>query len=283
VIFTAIPIGVVFGSSFVQYVKWAARGFADPAAYVLFLFGLVILLGRAGEGPRNRFAAAFTSGLLFALALFVRPNIAPGAGILLAGAGLAALWHGQYQRVSGLTIGFLPVLGMALHNWVYGGVLVLFTSTATMAILMPPSVYWAALVELLHLDFAGARLARAVERIGEWLAGPSEAVALVPLHAAAIAVLVRVALWRRADPWLRLVAWATLAQHGVAIFYVAEGRYNYLTWLLTLLMVTAWLHGEGLDLLRRRLPALYDRVAQDRARRALGRRLQRISRLLEAE
>ena len=129
-IFAAIPIGIVFGSSLVQYVKWAARGFADPAAYVCFLAGFVLLIGRSGKGPRDRFGAASGAGLLFALALFVRPNIAPAAGVLLAGAGLAALWQGQYRRVAGLCLGFLPVLGMALHNWVYGGVFVLLTSTA---------------------------------------------------------------------------------------------------------------------------------------------------------
>ena len=130
VIFAAIPVGVLFGSSLVQYVKWAARGFADPAAYTLFLAALVLLVGRPSAGPRDRFGAASAAGLLFALALFVRPNIAPAAGILLAGAGLAALWQHQYRRVAGLTIGFLPVFGMALHNWLYGGVFVLFTSTA---------------------------------------------------------------------------------------------------------------------------------------------------------
>jgi hypothetical protein len=207
---------------------------------------------------------------MFALALFVRPNIAPAAGILLAGAGLAALWQGQFRRVAGLTVGFLPVLGMALHNWVYGGALVLFTSSATMAI------------ELLHLNFAGAHLARAVERIGAWLAGPSEAVILAPLNAVAVAVLVRVAVWARADPWLRLLAAATLAQHCVAILLVAQGRYNYLTWLLTLLVVVAWLHGEGLEMLRRAVPALCERVARDPAWRALERGLQRVTRLLEA-
>ena len=40
-------------------------------------------------------------------------NLAPGAGILLGGAGLAALWQGQFRRVVGLCLGFLPVLGMA--------------------------------------------------------------------------------------------------------------------------------------------------------------------------
>src|SRR5262245_7318534 len=180
-VFAAVPVGVLFGSSLVQYVKWAARGFADPAAYIFFLAAFVLLLGprtrpaplplvgrswgwgstseetvvrhrttplpspppqpaaglpasgkslsdqtpasRGLVGGREqtefaaradsathefaldesgRFARAFGAGLLFALALFVRPNIAPAAGILLAGAGLAALAQRQFRRVAGL-------------------------------------------------------------------------------------------------------------------------------------------------------------------------------------
>src|SRR6185295_1622636 len=63
-VFAAVPVGVVFGSSLVQYVKWAARGFADPAAYVFFLAGFVLLVGRSAAGPRNRFTAAAGAGLL---------------------------------------------------------------------------------------------------------------------------------------------------------------------------------------------------------------------------
>src|SRR5262249_46282777 len=132
-VFAAVPVGALFGSSLVQYIKWAARGFADPAAYIFFLAAFVLLLGREAhsvrslsplgrgrgegvrspsidlnpsphpspygrgsrpslspadstsderapdEGPRDRFDRAFGAGLLFALALFVRPNIAPAA------------------------------------------------------------------------------------------------------------------------------------------------------------------------------------------------------------
>jgi hypothetical protein len=291
-VFAAVPVGVLFGSSLVQYVKWAARGFADPAAYIFFLAAFVLLLGplaaRADstsdecapdEGPRDRFARAFGAGLLFALALFVRPNIAPAAGILLAGAGLAALAQRQFRRVAGLVVGFAAVLGMALHNWIYGGALVLFTTTAELPrlLLMPPSAYLAALAELAHLNFAGEYVARAMHQIGGWLAGPSEMTAMAPLNAAAILVLVRVALWRAADPWLRLTALATLAQHGVALFYPGDGRYHYLTWLLTLLVVAAWVHGEGLSIVRR----LSVRVAKHPASLALARGLDRMSEMLQ--
>src|SRR5262249_62058124 len=109
------------------------------------------------------------------------------------------------------------------------------------------------------------------------LAGRSESIAMVPLNAAAILVLVRVALWRGADPWLRLTACATLVQHGVALFYPADGRYYYLTWLLTLLVVAAWVHGEGLAIVRRWFPHFCARVAQHSASLALGRGLARMA------
>jgi hypothetical protein len=327
--FAAIPVGVGFGSSLLQYVKWAARGFADPAAYALFLAGFVLLLAprtlaptsswpgssrpstffpqrekedvdarhkvytRAGRRPdpgaghdepeRDGFARAFGAGLLFALALTVRPNIAPAAGILLAGAGLMALWQRQFRRVAGLVLGFAAVLGMALHNWVYGGALVLFTTSAGHPVLltMPPSAYLAALAELAHLDIAGEHVTRALWQIGGWLAGPSESVAMAPLNAAAIVILIRVMLWKAAEAWLRLTAAATLVQHGVALVYASSGRYYYLTWLLTLLVVAAWIHGEGLDLLRRRFPDFSQRIAKHPARLALARALHRMAALLE--
>jgi hypothetical protein len=323
-IFAAIPIGVGFGSSLVQYVKWASRGFADPAAYVLFLAAFVLLLprtlllGRLGEGVTpswpglsrpstssfraaerkdvdarakrghdeggtDGFPRAFAAGLLFALALCVRPNIAPAAGILLTGGGIMALAAREFGRVAGLTLGFAAVLAMALHNWVYGGALVLFTTTAGIPklLVMPPAAYLAALVELAHLNFAGEHVIRVLRQVAGWLAGPSESLAMVPLNAAAIVVLIRVVLWQKAQSWLRLTAIATLVQHGVALFYASAGRYYYLTWLLTLLVVAAWVHGEGLDMMRRRFPRLTERVAKHPACLALARALRRMGEMVE--
>jgi hypothetical protein len=235
------------------------------------------------EPERDSFARAFGAALLFALALTVRPNIAPAAGTLLAGAGLMALAQRQFRRVAGLVLGFAAVLGMALHNWVYGGALVLFTTSAAHPVLltMPPSDYLAALIELAHLDVAGEHVTRALAQIGGWLAGPSESVVMAPVNAAAIVILIRVMMLGAADPWLRLTAAATLVQHGVALFYAGSGRYYYLTWLLTLLVVAAWVHGEGLDLLRRRFPDFTQRVAKHPARLALARGLQRMAAMVE--
>jgi hypothetical protein len=94
-------------------------------------------------------------------------------------------------------------------------------------------------------------------------------------------VLVRVAAWGKADPWLRLAAGATLVQHCVGLFYATAGRYYYLTWLLTFLVVAAWVHAEGIELLRRHFPEFCKRVAAHPASAALARALDRTARMME--
>ena len=76
----------------------------------------------------------------------MRPVVAPAAAVLLAGAGLASLYSRQWPRLAGLFVGFLPVFSMALHNWVYGHVFVLFSANSDdyRLLLTPPYAYAAA-------------------------------------------------------------------------------------------------------------------------------------------
>jgi hypothetical protein len=272
-VFLVIPIGALFGSTFYQYAKWAARGYADPAAAIVFIGALVTLMGRSAEGPDARFAPAFGAGFLFALALWLRPNLAPGAAVLLGGAGLAALWHLQIARLAGLCLGFVPVFGMALHNWYFGGVFVLFSSNITEPgnFPTPPSVYLLALQDAIRLDFSAGNVARIARQLVGWLAGPSESVLMAPINALAILVLVWTALSRRFDPWLRLIAGAALALHVVVFFYPPSGRYHYVTWFLTVLVCAVWMRDEGSALSRRWFPRGVAWVEQHPARRWLAR------------
>ncbi len=259
-IFVAVPIGALFGSTFFIYVKHAAHGFGDSVAAILFLAGVLGIVGISSQGPSARFAPAFGTALLFAVAVFVRPNLAIGAAVLLGGAGLAALRQRQHQRLAGLCLGFLPVFGMALHNWYYGGVFVLFSRHTDLAqsMPMPPSAYVAALWELLRLDFAGGDLARGARQIGRMLLGPSESIAMAPVHAAALLIVVRVLLSRRYEGWLRLMAGATLGLYTPALFFLYSDRYQIIAWLLTLLICCVWTRDEGLPWLNRRFPRIVD-------------------------
>jgi hypothetical protein len=261
-LFTAIPIGMLFGTSFANYVKWSARGFADSAAYILFYAGLLSIIGTTSSGPNEKFVPAFFGALLLALGIFMKPIIAPAAAVLLAGVGITALFRREWLRISGLCIGFVPVFSMALHNWYFGHVFVLFSANSGDAdlLVMPPSAYATALRQLLSLDFSG--LMRVLTQIANWLTGPSESYVAVPVNAAGVAILVYVVVRGRAfDLWLRLIGAATLAQHAVALFYNgAVGRYHFLTWFLTMLVDMVFMHEVGMGWLKRRYPVMSDRI-----------------------
>ena len=264
-LFVAVPVGMLFGTTFAQYVKWAERGFADSAAYIFFLCGLLPVIGATSLGPSRTCLPAFFGAFLLALAVFIKPIVALAAAVLLGGAGLAALYQRQRARLAGMCIGFLPVFSMALHNWVYGHVFVLFSSNSqdSNLLVMPPSAYAAALHDLVTLNFGGGTLLRVLTQIADWLSEPAESYWTIPLNAVAVAILVFVVFCgRRFDPWLRLVGGAALAQHAVALFYnAAAARYHFLTWFLTMLVVMVFLHEVGIGWLAQRYPILSERIS----------------------
>lgn len=275
-LFIAVPIGTLFGTTFVSYSKWAARAFADPAAYILFIAGLAVLTGAS-----RRFTESFFGALLLALGIFMKPIVAPAAAVFLGGAGLAALYQQQWRRVAGLCIGFVFVFSMALHNWVFGRAVVLFSANSADAnlLVLPPRAYAAAFAALAQGDFSG--VARIGMQLAHWLSGPAESYWTIPLNAAGIGIVLYVVLrGRRFDPWLRLIGAAALGQHLVAFFYNAEtARYHFLTWFLTMLVVMVWFHAVGPAWLAARSPEIWNRVAGGPLSRQLAAFLARLEKI----
>ena len=263
VLFVAVPLGHFFGTTFFFYAQWASRGFADPACYILFMAGLLPLLGSLRSGSEDRFWPDLFGALLIALAIGMKPLVAPAAAVFLGGAGLVALYRRKWFRLAGMCVGFLPVFSMAWHNWVFGGRLVLFSDNAghPLVLVMPPSAWIAAIRELIGLDLRGEHIRRAMMQISDWLAGPAQADWTIPVNAAGVATLFYVvAQGREFDPRLRLVGAAALVQHAVSFFYIATPRYHFLTWLLTFLVCAVFVQQVLGPWLSWRFPAFTTRV-----------------------
>ena len=256
--FVATPIGALFGSSLFEYVNCAARGFADPFAFVLLIGGLLLVLPSHGGGNAPGRWRIFAAGLLLAAATFCRPNLVLAAGGAVVGA--AAIWvrtTGRRDRAAALAAGFSALALAPLHNLIFGHAFVLFSDNVNQpqTLLMSPFDYARAAAELVTFNFSGPHLAGAVAQIGRWLSGPEHLLATAPINAAAIAVLVRVGIFgTRFDPWLRVVALATLLQHGIGVSYVDYQRYTLGTWFLTSLVTAAWFEREGAALLAQAFP-----------------------------
>jgi hypothetical protein len=193
----------------------------------------------------------------------------------------SALYQRQWPRVIGLCAGFVFVFSMALHNWVFGKVFVLFSSNAddSNLLVMPPSAYTAALGGLLHGDLSG--LGRIALQLADWLSGPAESYWTIPLNALGVAILVDVVLRGRSfAPWLRLIGAAALGQHVVAFFYnAATARYHFLTWFLTALVVMVWFHDVGMAWLTQRYPEAMNRIANHALSRQLAQALTRLQKV----
>jgi hypothetical protein len=256
--FVATPLGVLFGSAFLYYVKWAARGFADPCGYILLLAGMVALIPRADEVDRPPVAPALFGAMLTALGTFVRPNVALASGVIVLGAILFALRQRAFARAGAIVAGFATLAVSPLHNWVFGHSTVLFADIVSQpqTLVMPPSEYFKAAYDVLHLDLASDHVVAAIKKIAWWLSGPGNFYATIPLNAAAVATLVRVGFGGRFDPWLRLIALATLLEHGTGVCYANWDRYHLVTWLLTALVAIVWLREEGLPWIRKRKPGI---------------------------
>ena len=283
IIFVLTPVGLLFGSNYFLYIQNASRGYADAAAAIIFLGGIVLLLrGSDHTKMEKQFMCAFGAALLMAIAVQTRPNLAPAIAVLLGTSGIIALWHARYKQLSGLCIGFLPVFLCAIHNWIYGRVFVLFSANAVhdSVYKVTPFDYLRALHEMAAFNFKGEHITHIFGLLVGWLSGPRELVAMVPLHACAFAILIRVCCRHNFDPQLRIIAAATVAGHAVAFFYISTPRYYLVIWLLTLFVTAVWLQKDGLPLLLRRFPYILDMIRHHPLSRKADKILVRCERLI---
>ena len=191
-------------------------------------------------------------------------------------AGAAAIWivEGRLGRAAVAAAGFAALALSPLHNFAFGQVFVLFSDNLNQpqTLLMSPLDYARAGYELVTLDFGAPHLAGAVAQMGRWLSGPEHLIALVPIHAAAVAILVRVGMFGAGyDRWLRVVALATLVQHGIGVSYVDYQRYTLGTWLLTSVVAAAWCEREGIALVARLFPEFCESWRRHAAVRAIAK------------
>jgi len=282
-LFTAVPLGVLFGSSLTQYIVWAARGFADPFAFVLLFSGILLIVPKHNEEERPGAGRAFAGAAFLAMATFCRPNLVLASGILMAGACLMAMVQRQAARLVALVGGFATLAVSPLHNYYFARSTIPFSDNVneSTTLLMSPLDYLKAGSEILRLDFAGPHVIGAIRQLSGWLSGASDLPIMIPLHVAAVAVLIRVSFFgSKFNRWLRLIAFATLVQHGIGVCYVARARYSLGTWLLTVLVCAAWTQAEGLQLFDRVGPGWRSRWARSGLLRWAGASIRQIERKL---
>src|SRR5262249_1030372 len=174
------------------------------------------------EVDRPPVAPAFFGAMLMALGTFVRPNVVLASGVIALGAVIFAVRQRAFARAGAILAGFATLAVSPLHNWVFGHSTIPFADSVTLPTTLgiPPSRSFEAANDVLHLDLASDHVIAAIEKIAWWLSGPGNFYVTIPLNGAAVASLVWVGFFgSRFDPWLRLIALATLLEHGTGATY----------------------------------------------------------------
>jgi len=264
-VFTFTAAGKYVGFAFYRHAAEATVGHGEPVGYgaMLAALCLAILAYRRSVGGGSAAGMLFASGLLFATAVFMRPNMAPGIAVFCVALSLPLLRRGAVPAVAvwALGVGFAAV--MPLHNYYFGDQFVLFTRAATIPenLKAPPSVYLAALSEMAGGRFDGPAFAVVWDQLDKW-GGPFKVLLFAVTLAAA-------AGWRRPAVEVRALAAAALALHAVLWFYHPNDRYEFMAWLLTVVVCIVLADravGEG----TLRLPARWAGKVQAGAARAAG-------------
>ena len=242
-IWFCIPIFESFGFFHFYYIKLAARGFAEPMSYLAFIVGLAIvtpLLGRSFGSPKSKINTTamecLVAGLMFSLAAIVRPNIIIGIVVVLTFLSLILIKKLNYKKLIFLCIGFSPVLLIPLHNIFYGGEFVPLTIAAykDWNLGATPIDYFYGLKDIISLNLESKYLNKIYLHVGDE----------IKLHEIWYQLTLLICLYLAVSPYseksLRILAVSALSLQGLMLFYHVGGRYSYLTWTLSLLVILAW-------------------------------------------
>jgi len=238
--FLLLPIFEALGFLYWYYVKLAVRGFGGGVAWCA-LFAAVLILVRRLDVPGARQGGLLAAGLLLALAISCRPNLAVGVFVLVAETIVLLLRDARFAMPvrlwdsAMLGLGTAAIAAVAFHNWYYGGVFVPLTDAwkVTANLELPPSSYMDAVAAMLAGNPSWTdKVWRVLKHLRGWI-NYYEIWLIVPY------ITLWVAPFRRdLDPFIRVLAASLLADHAVFLFYPSFPRYNYGIWLLTFLVFT---------------------------------------------
>lgn len=221
------------GLSYGRYIENYLAGFPGTLAYGFFVAALVLggLLYQQKKEAKPNLLTPLVLGFCLFISVFLRPNLAPGAGVFLLGLCGLFIRTANLKSIWVLSLGFAPILFVPFHNWFYGGVFVPFTSAATASVNLhaPPSLWMNA---LMGDDEAGQTI---LTQLSLWSKG------FHPLHLGLFACVIGGIFYSRIHSYVRLIALIALAQHSVLLVFTAHSRYAWLAWLLSAFVSLAFL------------------------------------------
>ena len=241
-----IPIFEAFGFCHFYYVKLAIRGFGEPLSYLCFLSALLFLIKFNKNSNYLNYSNSFIFGLLLALSIGLRANILPACLVLIVFY-LILAYKINYKAFLFLCIGFSLVLIMPIHNYVFTNKFIPLTIAAykDWNLGARPSDYFILFKSLLTFSLNLAVLEKIINHVhGE--------IKLYEIwYHFAIAISIFYAIKRQSPFIIRCLAISSISLISLLLFYHVGGRYSYLSWTLSLIVLSYWFKANFLPYIKK--------------------------------
>ncbi len=242
-----IPIFEAFGFCHFYYVKLTIRGFAEPLCYLCFLSALIFLIKFKKCSNHLNYFNSFIFGLLLALSIGLRANILPACLVLIIFY-LVLAYKINYKVSLFLSLGLSLILIMPVHNFIFTNKFIPLTVAAYKDTNLgaSPSEYFILLKSILKFSLDLDVLQKITAHIhGE-----------IKLHEIwyhlSIAIIIMYSIKKKSPFVIRCLAISSLSLISLLLFYHVGGRYSYLSWTLSLIVLSYWFKENFLPFIKKK-------------------------------
>ena len=232
-----IPIFEAFGFFHFYYVKLTFRGFGEPLSYLLFLTSLSLLINFYNNKKSISNTNSLITGLLLSLAIGLRANILPACCVLILFFCLKSLQNKDIRKISFLMLGLCLTLVIPIHNYIFTQKFIPLTIAAykDWNLGAKPSDYIQLIASIIQFNFNENLWHKIVGHINGEIK-----LYEVWYHFSIFACIYTLCI-KKFPPIIKCISLAALSLAGLLLFYHVGGRYSYLTWTLTLIVLCYFL------------------------------------------
>ena len=240
-----IPIFEAFGFFHFYYVKLTFRGFGEPLSYLLFLTSLSLLINFYNDEKGISNTNSFILGLLLSLAIGLRANILPACFIMIFFFCIRSFNNNKAKNVAILMLGLSLTLMLPIHNYVFTKKFIPLTIAAykDWNLGARPSDYINLIISVIKFNFNEALWHKIIGHVS------GEIKLYEVWYHSSIIACIYVLCIKKFPQIIKCISLTALSLVGLLLFYHVGGRYSYLTWTLTLIVLSYLLKNQFVPLI----------------------------------
>ena len=219
-----------YGASIIKMLKHINEYDAEPFAITIFFICLYIFLFFYENKNTRSNLVNFIFGFLAFITISLRPNFLPTVFLLV----LIHIYYlyksNRNREIFSTLFGLIFIFLIPLHNLYFGKQIVLLSSGYVHNTGAPLYIYFYSFLDILSLNIGNSEnISRILTQIDRWIK-PTD------LHFAIFFIMLFF-IFITKEKYFKIISLLALSQHAVLLIFEPRGRYSYLAWFLTIIVI----------------------------------------------